>query len=106
MLELGRYSVMEHERIAVLAGESADVIVTVGIRARAFAVAPKSAEVLQFDNSHTAAEALIDFVREGDVILVKGSQSIRTERIVESLLAHKEDAVRLVRQEKKWRERA
>ncbi len=105
MLELGRYSVMEHERIAVLVGESADVIVTVGIRARAFAVAPKNAEVLQFDNSRIAAAALADFVREGDVILVKGSQSIRTERIVESLLARKEDVVRLVRQEKKWKQK-
>lgn len=106
MLELGRYSVAEHERIAVLAGKSADVIITVGIRARAFASAPNGADILQFDNSRSAASALDDFAREGDVILVKGSQSVRTERIVEALLAHPSDANRLVRQEKKWRERA
>lgn len=106
MLELGRYSVMEHERIAVLAGTSADVIVTVGIRARAFGVAPNGAEVMQFDNSRSAASALVKLIREGDIVLVKGSQSVRTERIVEALLANKEDAVKLVRQEKKWRERA
>ncbi|MEK7114124.1 MAG: cyanophycin synthetase, partial [Patescibacteria group bacterium] len=105
MLELGRYSVMEHERIAELAGEAADVIVTVGIRARAFAAAPKHAEVVQCESSRAAARALPDIVREGDVILVKGSQSIRTERIVEALLAHPEDSVRLVRQEKKWKQR-
>lgn len=106
MLELGRYSVTEHERIARIAGESADVIVTVGIRARAFATAPKKAEVVQFDNARAAAAALGDAIQSGDVILVKGSQSVRMERIVKALLRDREDAVRLVRQEKKWRERA
>lgn len=105
MLELGRYSVMEHERVAVLAGTSADVIVTVGIRARAFAVASNGIEVLKFDNARAAATALADMVREGDVILVKGSQSIRTERIVEALLANKSDIAQLVRQEKKWKQK-
>lgn len=105
MLELGRYSVMEHERLAALVGESADVIVTVGIRARAFALVPKSAEVMQFDNARTAARSLGEVVREGDVVLVKGSQSIRTERIVEALLADPADRARLVRQEKKWKQK-
>ncbi len=105
MLELGRYSVMEHERIATLAGDSADVIVAVGIRARAFAREPKDAEVMPFDNARAAAQALPDLVREGDVVLVKGSQSIRTERIVEALLADPADAARLVRQGKAWKRR-
>lgn len=105
MLELGRYSVMEHARIAALAIESTDVIATVGIRARAFATAHGKVEVMQFNNSHDAARALPDFVREGDVILVKGSQSIRTERIVEALLADPSDVSKLVRQEKKWKQK-
>ena len=103
MLELGRYSVMEHERIGTFARTSANIVVAVGIRARTFAVAHGDAEVMQFDNARAAAEALPGLVREGDVILVKGSQSIRTERIVEALLAHPADAVRLVRQEKAWK---
>jgi len=106
MLELGRYSVAEHERIAMLVSESADAIVTVGIRARAFGTVPKSAKVLQFDNSRNAATALGDFVREGDVLLIKGSQSMRTERIVTALLASEEDKVKLVRQEKEWLKRS
>lgn len=105
MLELGRYSMIEHERIARIAGESADIIVTVGIRARAFATAPENAEVFFCDNSNSAAEALPALIREGDVILVKGSQSIRTERIAEALLADPADASKLVRQEKKWKEK-
>lgn len=106
MLELGRYSVTEHERIARIAGESADVIITVGIRARAFATAPKKAEVVQFDNARAAAAALRDTVEPGDVILIKGSQSVRMERVVKALLRDREDVALLVRQEKKWRERA
>ena len=106
MLELGRYSVIEHERIASLVGQSADVIVTVGIRARAFGTAPMNAQVIQFDNARAAARVLPDLVREGDVVLVKGSQSIRTERIVEALLADPKDVTKLVRQEKAWKRRA
>ncbi len=106
MLELGRYSVMEHERIGALADTSADMIIAVGIRARAFAHAAGDSKVLSFDNSRAAALALADIIRAGDVVLVKGSQSIRTERIVEALLAHSADASRLVRQEKKWKQKA
>ena len=106
MLELGRYSVVEHERISALANSSADVIAAVGIRARAFTLSPGTVETLRFESARAAAEALPDYVREGDVVLVKGSQSVRTERIVKALLANPEDASWLVRQEKKWKQRA
>jgi len=105
MLELGRYSVMEHGRISALAAGSADVIAAVGIRARAFAAAPGKAESMAFDNARSAATALAEYVQQGDVVLVKGSQSVRTERIVKALLADPEDAARLVRQEKKWKQK-
>ncbi len=105
MLELGRYSVLEHERIAVLAGDSADIIAAVGIRARVFTTASKHIEVMSFCSSNEAARALQSLVREGDVILVKGSQSIRMEHIVEALLANPSDVAHLVRQEKKWKEK-
>jgi UDP-N-acetylmuramoyl-tripeptide--D-alanyl-D-alanine ligase len=106
MLELGRYSVTEHERIGALARQSADVVVAVGIRARAFALAEGNAEVLLFDNSTAAAQELPSRVQEGDVILIKGSQSIRTEFIVKALLDNPRDVSKLVRQEKKWKDRA
>ncbi|MBU6491113.1 UDP-N-acetylmuramoyl-tripeptide--D-alanyl-D-alanine ligase [Patescibacteria group bacterium] len=106
MLELGRYSVIEHERIGILADEVADIVVAVGIRARAFSLTTKKAKVLLFDNSLAAASALADIVTEGDVVLVKGSQSVRTERIVLALLADPADFPRLVRQEKEWKRRA
>src|SRR6185369_4249562 len=86
MLELGRYSVTEHERIGTLARRSADIVVAVGSRSRAFALAEGNAEVLLYDNAQAAAEALAEYVQPGDVLLVKGSQSIRMEHIVRTLL--------------------
>lgn len=106
MLELGRYSILEHERIGKIAGASADLVVTVGIRSRSLAAKSKKSETISFNDSSTAALALKDIVQEGDVILVKGSQSIRTERIVEALLAHPADASKLVRQEREWKMRS
>ncbi len=106
MLELGRYSVAEHARIGGLARAAADLVVAVGIRARAFANAEGRAEVVSFDNSRAAAKALAGAARPGDVFLVKGSQSIRMERVVKALLADPADAARLVRQERMWRMKA
>jgi UDP-N-acetylmuramyl pentapeptide synthase len=105
MLELGRYSVVEHEHIGTLANQVADIVAAVGIRTRTFTGLPEGSKVLLFENSFMAALALPELVQEGDVILVKGSQSIRTERIVLSLLADQGEAPRLVRQEKKWKQR-
>lgn len=105
MLELGRYSATEHERIGILAHESADLIAAVGIRSRVFAGVQGGVEVVLFDNARAAALALADIVRPGDVVLVKGSQSIRMERIVKELLANPSDASLLVRQEQKWKQK-
>lgn len=105
MLELGRYSVSEHERIGILAREAADIVVAIGIRSRAFGVQEGKAQVLPFDNSKVAAGSIAEMLQAGDVVLVKGSQSIRTELIVKELLADPADASRLVRQDTKWQER-
>lgn len=108
MLELGRYSKDEHERIGTLAAEHADIVVAVGTRASAIADAAERArkgEVLRFDTSKEAAKTLPELIQEGDIVLVKGSQGIRTERIVEALLRNPEDMPKLVRQEREWKKR-
>ena len=98
MLELGRYSVSEHERIGRLAGECVDMLIPIGVRSRLMPGA-----TAHFDDSASAAPKIAEMVQEGDVILIKGSQSIRTERIVEALLADRADREKLVRQEKEWK---
>lgn len=107
MLELGRYSVAEHERIGALAAKHADVVVAVGIRSRTIATSAREAgmseeTVIAFDDAASAAQSLQELLKDGDVILVKGSQSVRTERIVEALLADIGDRSKLVRQEREW----
>jgi UDP-N-acetylmuramoyl-tripeptide--D-alanyl-D-alanine ligase len=110
MLELGRYSSQEHERIGTEAAKKCDVLVAVGIRSRATADAAKEAgmsdtAVHTFDTSKEAAQFLRSFVQEGDVILIKGSQSIRMERIAEELLQNPDHTRYLVRQDTEWKRR-
>jgi len=110
MLELGRYSVQEHERIGTYAAQKADIVIGVGVRARALAEAAKKAglsddAVYAYDSSSLARDEVRRVVQPGDVVLVKGSQSIRMERVVEALLSNLEDTKKLVRQEKEWKKR-
>ncbi len=111
MMELGSYSVDEHRRIGAIAADTATMLMTVGVRSRDIALAAKEAGMKEecinlFDNSGQAAETLVELPQEGDVILVKGSQSIRMERIVEALMANPNDREKLLaRQEEEWRRR-
>lgn len=108
MMELGQFSIREHERIGKIAGQSADILVTIGVRARGFskgAIAGGLAEknIFEFDNAVEAGREMQTFIRAGDVILVKGSQSIRAERFVLEIMADPESAPRLlVRQDQMW----
>ncbi|HEX8591145.1 MAG TPA: UDP-N-acetylmuramoyl-tripeptide--D-alanyl-D-alanine ligase [Candidatus Paceibacterota bacterium] len=110
MLELGRYSNEEHTRIGSLAAGLTDVLVTVGPRAHAIADEARIAglaedKVRSFETSAEAAPQIAAMAGAGDIVLVKGSQSIRTERIVEQLLADSADRQFLVRQEREWKKR-
>jgi UDP-N-acetylmuramoyl-tripeptide--D-alanyl-D-alanine ligase len=110
MLELGRYSVAEHARIGHIAKNTVDVLITVGHRARAIGESAKAdgmdeSAIHHFNASIEAAAAIEAILKEGDVVLVKGSQSIRMERIVQPLLADFEDVKNLVRQDKEWLKR-
>ncbi|MBU6321129.1 MAG: hypothetical protein KGI78_02940 [Patescibacteria group bacterium] len=107
MLELGRYSVMEHERMGEKAAAVADLLVTVGIRAKGLAAAAIAAgmpesNVRSFDDAHAAAAALPALIGAGDVVLLKGSQGIRLERVARALLADPADRGKLARQERAW----
>ncbi|MDB5254357.1 MAG: UDP-N-acetylmuramoylalanyl-D-glutamyl-2,6-diaminopimelate--D-alanyl-D-alanyl ligase [Parcubacteria group bacterium] len=110
MLELGRYSIDEHKKIGILAAE-ADMLVTVGIRSRytaSFALDAGMDEnnVLQFEDAKEAGAYLQNMIKEGDAILVKGSQSMRMERAVEEIMCHPEDKEKLlVRQDEEWQKR-
>lgn len=109
MMELGQFSVREHERIGALVAEHADVLVTIGVRARGFSKGAIEAgmspeHVFEYEDAVRAGEEMQTFIRPGDVLLVKGSQSIRAERFVEELMAEPMKAEELlVRQGKAWK---
>ena len=111
MLELGKFTQEEHHLVGEKIVGVADMLVTVGIRAKYIAEGalenkfPKK-EIYNFDSSKTVAKFLEGIVREGDIVLLKGSQGVRLERAVEAIMAHKEDKKKvLCRQDKEWQNR-
>jgi UDP-N-acetylmuramyl pentapeptide synthase len=108
MLELGQFSVREHERIGELLGDKVDVLVTLGVRARKIAEGAleyglSEKNIFQYEDVEQAKAEVKRMVEKGDVILVKASQSIRAEKIVAFLMASPEEARKLlVRQERMW----
>lgn len=111
MLELGRHSVEQHRKVGAHAAKTTDLLVTVGFRARDIAQAAldngmPDKQILQFEDSGKAGAELKNLIQEGDCILVKGSQSIRMERVVEELMQEPAEAPRLlVRQDAEWKKR-
>jgi UDP-N-acetylmuramoyl-tripeptide--D-alanyl-D-alanine ligase len=111
MMELGKYSADEHRAIGKLAAGIVSRLVTVGQRSRLTAddasrYGMKIGTVKVFNTSTDAASYLPAIVKSGDIILIKGSQSVRMERIVKALMNEPNRASELlVRQEKEWLEK-
>lgn len=108
MLELGRYSVQAHQAIGDMAGGIADVLVTIGPKSKFIADSAASKmpkeNIHIFSDSNEAKLKIQDLIREGDLVLIKGSQGMRMERIVEEIMAEANMAGELlVRQSEKWR---
>ena len=88
MLELGGDAENIHretgERIAL---EGVDVLIGVrGLATELVAGAKGGAVETYFaEDSVAAGEMLADMIREGDVVLIKGSRGVRTERVLEKL---------------------
>lgn len=110
MLELGKYSADAHRQLGARAADAADLLLTIGFRSRAVAEGALDAGlpeslIRQYEHSESrrAGQELREELREGDVVLVKGSQAMRMERAVEELMADPEQAADLlVRQEPEW----
>lgn len=108
MKELGEYGPEEHYKIGQLAGEICDELIAVGddnaihfIRGFKSTAPDKKSSI--FQKSSEASEYAIRNIREGDLVLIKGSQSVRMEFIVKALLQDKATASRvLVRQTSDW----
>ena len=91
MLELGDGAAEFHRQAgAIVVRTGWDILVTVGPLADAIADGAAVAgmphsNVHSYADSTAAAEAISDLVREGDLVLVKGSRGMKTEMIVAKL---------------------
>jgi len=109
MLEIGSFTEEGHQLVGKkIAAEQIDVLVAVGERSRDFIRGAKEAgledeQIFYFDKPEEAGRFLQNRIKEGDILLVKGSQGARMEKVVKELIAEPERADKLlVRQSKEW----
>ncbi|HLD17916.1 MAG TPA: UDP-N-acetylmuramoyl-tripeptide--D-alanyl-D-alanine ligase [Patescibacteria group bacterium] len=108
MAELGQYREQEHRQIGLLVADAADVLACVGEKAKGISEGAREAGmdpdvIKEFLDVEDAGRWLDPFIKQGDVILVKGSQSSRMEKIVKEVMAEPLRASELlVRQYGKW----
>ncbi len=109
MLELGSETENAHREVGLKTAElGIDFLITVGEASKHSATAAREAgmednQIASFDNSELAGKFLQEKLHEGDVVLIKGSQSMRMEKIVKEVMAEPMDAPKLlVRQTKEW----
>jgi UDP-N-acetylmuramoyl-tripeptide--D-alanyl-D-alanine ligase len=94
MLELGEQAIALHEDVGQAVAQSGlDLLLTVGgeaasalARAAVVAGLPET-RVRYFATSDEAAIEAARLVRSGDLVLVKGSRGVRTDRVVDRLKA-------------------
>ena len=85
MLELGDYALQGHREVGRYAREQGvDTLIAVGELAREI-VAGYGEGAHWFADNRAAGDFLLEQLREGDAVLVKGSHSMRTDEIVERL---------------------
>lgn len=114
MLELGQYTEAAHRAIGEKVAAVADLFIAVGERMKFAldeAVRGKNEDQKKLSNSHAlwfarsddVGKKLEELLEPGDIVLIKGSQSIRMERIVKEIMAEPLRAEKLlVRQEPEW----
>ncbi len=108
MAELGKYTTYAHEEIGRKVYGAADVLVTVGAKARFIAEGARRAgfnkkNIYSFNDADEAKIEIQKMLESRDLLLIKGSQSVRTEKIVLEIMAHPELAPQLlIRQYGKW----
>lgn len=107
MNELGTISKREHEKVGALCDPKLlDLVVTIGRDANEYlakAAEARGCQVYRALNSKDAGEFVKEKIKNGAVILAKGSQNgVFAEEAVKVLLKDRADIRRLVRQDRDW----
>jgi UDP-N-acetylmuramoyl-tripeptide--D-alanyl-D-alanine ligase len=93
MKELGEHATEEHRAIGALAAQCAELVIGVGEETKILIETAKAVGAIPFqthwfeDATSTAAQVQ-NLVREGDVVLVKGSRSVGLETVVNALASN------------------
>lgn len=90
MLEIGEYAPEAHEEMGRLAAKSAQILFTIGPRAKFIAEGAKKSKmqkkyIFSFDTADSARIAVQDALRKGDLVLVKASRAMQLDKIVEEI---------------------
>ena len=90
MLELGPYEIEGHQSVGSLCANAADILILVGNRSKITAEAALAngfpeARLQWYETSELAAKPASAIVQEGDVVLVKGSNSMHMDKILTAL---------------------
>ncbi len=104
MLEIGKYAPEAHQRTGRKAAEAVDLLLTIGQRSKFIAKGAREKgmqknKISEFYTSEEAGKPLQKIIESGDIILVKGSRSMKMEKIVEEIMAEPEKAKELLVQE-------
>lgn len=90
MRELGQHSREYHIEVGEIAGRLADLVIAVGEHGDALAQAAleNGADALWYKDTAEAKARFLPDLKEGDVVLVKGSRYVQLEQLVEVLREH------------------
>jgi UDP-N-acetylmuramoyl-tripeptide--D-alanyl-D-alanine ligase len=90
MLELGERELEYHRESGRAIPQEVDAVIAVGRRAKSLLDGAREAgfaddKLHHFDDAQSAGEFLKDFIREGDLVLIKASRGIGLDKIVTML---------------------
>lgn len=109
MKELGALSNKGHEEVGQRVAQKADILVGVGEQAKIMIEAAKKMgleKIYHFNNGLEAADFLIKEIKPNDLLFIKGSQSMRLEKIVKKLMLEPDKAKDLLtRQGEEWKDK-
>ena len=88
MLELGEHSVEEHQRVVALAIDSGvELIFTFGAHTQGMVTDDESLWMGHFESKEKLIAQLLDEIKPGDAVLVKGSRGMKMEDVVDAVKA-------------------
>lgn len=107
MNEMGELSPELHKQVGEQCdAKKLDLVITIGPDANRYlaeSAEKKGCKVIQTQSPYDAGEVLKHHIKDGSVVLLKGSQNgVFLEEAIKSILANEGDHTKLVRQSKSW----